>query len=88
MRAALFAVFLLAGCGGPTVIKDRVEHVSVPVIQKCASEKPTKIVPLNEQVADADWAALSLKQKSERAAAQGLRRIGYTDALEAATSAC
>ncbi|MFN7029474.1 MAG: hypothetical protein ACK4PC_08905 [Sphingopyxis sp.] len=90
MRTMLAAAMipLLCACPGRVVVRDRVQSVSVPVAVKCASEKPAEVPPLREQIAEADWAALTLKQKSERTAAQALRRLGYSEALRAATAAC
>lgn len=90
MRSMLAAALipLLCACPGRVVVRDRVQSVSVPVAVKCASAKPDEVPALREQIAEADWAALTLKQKSERAAAQALRRLGYSDALRAATDGC
>ena len=80
---------LLAGCTStPTVVRDRVATVSVPVIQKCAADRPEPVTPLRDRIDAAAWDALSLKQKAETVAAQGLRRVTYSDTLAAATSAC
>lgn len=91
MRSILLAVLIapaLAACPSPTIVKDRVETVSVPVIQKCAADKPAPVPPLRDRIDAAAWEALSLKQKAETTAAQGLRRLSHGDALAAATSAC
>lgn len=90
MRLILAAALipLLAACPGRVVVKDRVQSVSVPVAVKCASERPAEVAPLNDQIGEDEWEALTLKQKSERTAAQALRRLGYSDALRAATSIC
>jgi hypothetical protein len=89
MRALILLTMLIAGCGhNPTVIRDRVEQVSVPVIQKCAGERPAPIVPMNQQLTAEQWDALSPKQRAETAAAQGLARMSHADELNAATSAC
>lgn len=88
MRAYLFASLLLAGCGSPTVVRDRPSTISVPVIQKCASEKPADVVPLKQRISDADWKAMSVKQRAEITEAQGYRRMNNGDELAAATSAC
>ena len=90
MRAAIMiAALLLAGCGStPTVVKEEVRSVSVPVVQKCASERPASVAAMRDTIDAAAWDALTLKQKAETAAAQALRRLGYSDALAAATSAC
>lgn len=79
---------LLAACSTPTIVKDRISTVSVPVIQKCAGDKPASVAALRDRVDQAAWGALSPKQKAETAAAQALRRMNYSDALTAATSAC
>lgn len=91
MRTLIIAALLLslAACATrPTVVKERIETVSVPVIQKCASPKPAEVMPLNGQIAEAAWLALSHKQRTQRFAAQGARRMNYGDELGAATSAC
>lgn len=95
MRYLLFAATMLpltvslVACGhSPTVVKERVETVSVPVIQKCASPKPADVTSLNGQIDEAAWQALSHKQRAERVAAQALRHMNYGDELGAATSAC
>lgn len=90
MRLILAAALipLLAACPGRVVVKDRVQSVSVPVAVKCASERPAEVAPLSDQIGEDEWEALTLKQKSERTAAQALRRLGYSDALRAATSIC
>ncbi|MBL9069909.1 MAG: hypothetical protein JNM03_07940 [Sphingopyxis sp.] len=83
------AAALLAGCTStPTVVRDRVATVSVPVIQKCAADRPEPVTPLRDRIDATAWDALSLKQKAETVAAQGLRRVTYSDTLAAATSAC
>lgn len=79
---------LLAACSAPTVVKERISTVSVPVIQKCAGDKPAAVPALRDRVDQAAWEAMSPKQKAETAAAQALRRMNYGDALSAATSAC
>ena len=82
-------VLLLAGCSSnPTVVKERVETVSVPVIQKCASEKPPQVAPIDSRYSVEQWEALSHKQRAEIVAAQALARMNHADALAAATSAC
>lgn len=87
--APIAAALLLAACGhNPTVVRDRPTPVSVPVIQKCAGERPAAVAPMRDRIAAAAWDALSLKQKAQNAAAQGLRRMNYGDELAAATSAC
>jgi hypothetical protein len=90
MRTIMAATLIpmLCACPGRVVVRDRVQSVSVPVAVKCASEKPAEVPPLREQVGEDDWAALTLKQKSERTAAQALRRLGYSDVLRAATAGC
>lgn len=90
MRTIMAATLIpmLCACPGRVVVRDRVQSVSVPVAVKCASERPAEVAPLNEQIGDDEWEALTLKQKSERTAAQALRRLGYSDALRAATTAC
>lgn len=90
MRSAIIlAALLLAGCGStPTVVKESVRTVSVPVVQKCASDRPEPVAAMRDRVGEAEWKALTLKQKAETAAAQALRRLAYSDALNAATSAC
>lgn len=90
MRLILAAALipLLSACPGRVVVKDRVQSVSVPVAVKCASDRPAEVAPMNQQIGEDEWSALTLKQKGEIAAAQGLRRLGYSDALRAATSSC
>lgn len=84
----LAAALLLTACGPRVITRDRVETVSVPVIQKCASEKPVSVQPVRDRIDEAAWAALTLKQKAETMAAQGLRHLNYAASLQAATSAC
>ena len=88
MRLLILLPLLLAGCGPRVVTRDRVETVSVPVIQKCAGERPAAVVPINQRVSAEDWSALSPKQKAETTAAQALTRMNHADELNAATSAC
>ena len=89
MRATILAPLLLAGCATqPTVVKERVETVSVPVIQKCASERPPQVLPIDSRYSAEQWEVLSHKQRAEIVAAQGLARMNHADALTAATSAC
>lgn len=88
MRRILIAALLLSGCADRAVVRDRIQPVSVPVIQKCASEKPAAVTPLRDRIDGAAWDALTLKQKAETVAAQGLRRMNHSASLEAATSAC
>lgn len=88
MRGILIAALLLSGCADRTVVRDRVQPVSVPVIQKCASEKPVAVTPLRDRIDEAAWLALTHKQRAERFAAQAGRRMNHSASLEAATSAC
>lgn len=88
MRLVIIAALLLAGCADRAVMRDRIQTVSVPVIQKCASDKPADVTPLRDRIDAAAWEAMSLKQKGETIAAQGLRQMNHSASLEAATSAC
>lgn len=89
MRALiLLPVLALAACGPRVVTKERVETVSVPVVQKCASERPEAAKPVNSIFTPEQWESLSHKQRTEIMAAQALARLNYSAALEAATSAC
>ena len=89
MRALiLIPALCLAACGPRVVTKERVETVSVPVIQKCASERPPEVVPIDSRYSAEQWELLSHKQRAEIVAAQALARMNYADALGAATSAC
>lgn len=88
MRQILLAALFLSGCSSPTVIRDRPTPISVPVIQKCAGDRPTAIAPLKQRVPDAEWNALSPKQKAEMVEAQAYRRMNHSGELAAATSAC
>lgn len=89
MRALILLPLALAGCAHDApVVRDRVETVSVPLIQKCASERPAPVVPMNQRIAPDAWEAMSPKQRAEMAAAQGLERMSHADALNAATAAC
>lgn len=92
MRLLILVPLLLAptlsACGPRVITRDRVETVSVPVIQKCAGERPAPIVPINQRLTAEQWGALSPKQKAETAAAQALMRMNHVDELNAATSAC
>lgn len=89
MRALILLPLALAGCAHDApIVRDRPERVSVPVIQKCASERPTPVVPMNQRITPEAWEAMSPKQRAETAAAQGLDRMSHADALNAATAAC
>ena len=88
MRLILLAALLLTGCADRAIVRDRIQTVSVPVIQKCAGDRPADVTPLRDRIDAAAWAALALKQKGEMIAAQGLRRMSHSASLEAATSAC
>lgn len=88
MRMLIIAALLLGGCADRAVTRETIRTVSVPVIQPCASEKPAAATPLRDRIDAAAWNALTLKQKAETVAAQGLRRMSYEGSLEAATSAC
>lgn len=88
MRLFVIAALALSGCSTPTIVRDRPTPISVPVIQKCASERPAAIVPLKRSVPDAQWNALSPKQKAELTEAQAYRRMNHSDEQAAATSAC
>lgn len=79
---------LLSACGPRVITRDRVETISVPVIQKCAGERPTTIVPMNQRLTAEQWEAMSPKQRAETAAAQALARMSHADELNAATAAC
>lgn len=89
MRALLIIPFvLLAACGPRVVTKETIKTVSVPVVQKCASERPEAVNPISSTFTAEQWDALSHKQRAEIAAAQALARLNYSAALEAATGAC
>ncbi|PAL23551.1 hypothetical protein [Sphingopyxis sp. GW247-27LB] len=87
-RVTIALPILLTACSTPTIVRDRVTPVSVPVIQPCASEKPGPIAPINQRNSQEQWNAMSHKQRAEVAAAQALRRLNHGAALAAATSAC
>ena len=84
---ALFAL-LVAGCSQPTVVKKEPVRVAVPVIQKCASEKPAPVTPLNQRFTSSDWEEMSHRQRDHLVAAQALRLMTYAQEMAAATSAC
>lgn len=84
----LLAATLLTACGPRVVTKETIKTVSVPVVQKCASEKPEAVTPINQTLTTEQWDSLSHKQRAEIMAAQALARLNYSDALTAATSAC
>ena len=88
MRMLIIAALLLGGCAERAVTREAIRTVSVPVIQKCASEKPAAVTALRDRIDDAAWEALTLKQKAETVAAQGLRRMNHSALIEAATFAC
>lgn len=88
MRTLIIAALLLAGCADRAIVRETIHSVSVPVIQKCASEKPAAVVPLRDRIDETAWLALSHKQRVERFAAQSGRRLNYEGSIEAATSAC
>ncbi|WP_439569038.1 hypothetical protein [Sphingopyxis sp.] len=88
MRVVIIAALMLSGCADRAIVRDRIQTVSVPVIQKCASDRPADATSLRDRIDAAAWEALSLKQKAETIAAQGLRRMNHKASLEAATSTC
>lgn len=88
MIIVVLTAMALAGCGGQTIYRDRPVTTLVPVAQPCATARPAPVVPLREQIPDAEWAELDVKQKAARVAAQGLDRMTYGENLAAATGAC
>lgn len=88
MRMLIIAALLLGGCADRVVTRAQIQTVSVPVVQKCASEKPAAVTPLRDRIDEADWLALTHKQRTEWFAAQAGRRMNNAASLEAATSAC
>lgn len=88
MRMLIIAALLFGGCSDRVVTREKIHSVSVPVIQKCAGEKPAAVTPLRDRIDAAAWDALTLKQKAETVAAQGLRQMNYSASIDAATSAC
>lgn len=89
MRAlVIIPAMLLAACGPRVVTRETVKTVSVPVVQKCAAERPPQVIPIDSRYSAEQWELLSFKQKAEIVAAQGLTRLNYSAALEAATGAC
>lgn len=89
MRALLIIpAMLLAACGPRVVTKETIKTVSVPVAQKCASERPPQVLPIDSRYSAEQWELLSFKQKTEIVAAQALSRMNYSDALGAATASC
>lgn len=90
IAAAIIAPIILGGCGDKrTVVRDRIERVSVPVAVGCVSgERPAAVTSLKDQISADQWKALTLKQKAENVSAQALRHQSYGQAVSAATGAC
>ena len=79
----------LAACARPTLVRERIERVSVPVAVGCvAGERPSPVAPLSATFDAAAWAALTPRQKAAQVAAQALRHQSRGDALAAATRGC
>ena len=89
MRALIMIhALLLSACGPRVVTKETIKTVSVPVIQKCAGNRPAEVAPIDSRYSAEQWELLSFKQKAEIVAAQALSRMNYSDALGAATASC
>ena len=87
MMRPLIPLLALSACTGGTVIQDHPERASVPVTIPCVSgARPDAVISLKQQ--HPGWREYSVKQKTERAAAQALRYKSYGEALNAATGAC
>lgn len=79
--------FVLAACGPRVIYKDRVETVSVPVLQPCVSgPRPDPVKTLREKYPD--WYEKSPKQQAELLAMQIIEHANHSVTLNAATSAC
>ena len=81
------AALSLSACNSPVVVKDRPQIVSKPVTVPCVSGKRPDAVPSLKQQ-HPDWYSYTPKQKTEYAAAQGLRHQSYGQEVNAATGAC
>jgi len=81
------AAFSLILCAcSPTVTRDTVQTVSVPVPVACASERPARVLTLAEQFPD--WDKLDVRQKAAAVSRHALLLRNYSDDLNAATAAC
>ena len=89
MKKIVVLAACLVGCSNPTVVKDRVQTVKVPVSTPCVlGQRPPEIIPLQDQYTRDQWNALTTDQREKLIVAQGLRRKAYSDELNVATSAC
>jgi len=86
-KMLLLAPLMLAGCG-PTVYRDRVETVKVPVSVPCAERRPEEVQPLRSSMTKEQWNALSTDQRQALLLAQGMSRKAYGDKLYVATAGC
>lgn len=80
----------LAGCASRPPAEPAINYVEVPmpVPAPCVVDRPAPVVPMNAQVAAADWAARAPGAKAQAVRAQAGRRMNHADALAAATSGC
>lgn len=92
MRALLlFSTALVSACASvpdtppPAVVY---REVKVPVQIGCVKARPLPVVPMNQQLGDAQFAALPTGTKAEAVKAQVGARLNYEDALTASVAGC
>lgn len=87
--AICLSLAALGACASRTVIQERVQHASIPVMVGCvAGDRPAIVAPLSSVMTAAEWAKRSVKQKAALVGRQALQHQTRAEALAAATSAC
>lgn len=83
------AVLALAACSSPTVVKEKIIHVNVPVVVPCkVAEDPPTVRSLKEEFSAEQWASLTPQQKAALVARQGLRHQNDGMLVRANSAAC
>jgi hypothetical protein len=85
LYAMAFALTLTA-CSPQVVYRDRVQTVSIPVAQPCATTRPAHPGTLESRTPD--WADLDVRQKAAWVGRHGLDLRTYGEQLDAATAGC
>lgn len=90
--AALFgSVLLLAGCGGnkqpPTTHAD-LGPLVLPISNPCATERPKTVETLKNQMTEAQWLALTHRQRVAAIGRQAMAYSRFALAERSATAAC
>lgn len=85
----LSLVLILGACSSDNVIyRDKIVHVNVPVVQPCASPRPTEPESLKNRFTEAEWGDMDIVQRLAHVGSNALLKDQYGKDLNAATGAC